>query len=122
MYSVQDKVEISKGKRSSSSSEGEEKSGKRVCPEVHVDLIAAFISASGGDISDFKLSIATGYRTREKVASLVTEKDKSDFRNICQDKSKKLIVYFDGKLVHKQKMDRVAMLVRSQVQEVDCVF
>ena len=113
MYSVQDKVEISKGKRSSSSSEGEEKSGKRVCPEVHVDLIAAFISASGGDISDFKLSIATGYRTREKVASLVTEKDKSDFRNICQDKSKKLIVYFDGKFVdeldpkkvHKQKMD-----------------
>ena len=51
----------------------------------------------------------------------MTEKDKSDFRNICHNKSKKLIVYFDGKLVdeldpkkvHKQKMDRVAMLVRS---------
>ena len=88
---------------------------KGISPEAHIDLNAAFISASGGDISDFKLSIATGYRTREKVASLVTEKDKSDFRNICQaqDKSKKLIVYFDGifvdeldpKKVHKQKMD-----------------
>ena len=92
---------------------------KGISPEAHVDLIAAFISAAGGDISDFKLSIATGYR--EKVASLVTEKDKSYFRKICQDKSKKLIVYFDGKLVdeldpkkvHKEKMDRVAMLVRS---------
>ena len=86
---------------------------KGISPEAHVDLIAAFISASGGDISDFKLSIATGYRTREKVASMVSEKDKSNFRNICQDKSKKLIVYFDGKLVdeldpkkvHKEKMD-----------------
>ena len=52
---------------------------------------------------------------------MVSEKDKSNFWNICQDKSKKLIVYFDGKLVdeldpkkvHKQKMYRVAMLVRS---------
>ena len=86
---------------------------KGISPEAHVDLIAAFISASGGDIIDFKLSITTGYRTREKVASMVSEKDKSNFWNICQDKSKKLIVYFDGKLVHKQKMDRVAMLVRS---------
>ena len=52
---------------------------------------------------------------------MVTEKDKSDFRNICKDKSKKLIVHFDGKLVdeldpkkvNKEQMDRVAILVRS---------
>ena len=86
---------------------------KGISPEAHLDLIAAFIPVSGGVISDFKLSIDAGYRTIEKVASLVTEKVKSDYRNICQDKSKKLIVYFDGKFVdeldpkkvHKQKMD-----------------
>ena len=94
---------------------------KGISPESHVDLIAAFITASGGNLDDFKLSATTGYRTREKVAGLVTEKDKSDFRNICKDKAKKLIVHFDGKLVdeldpkkvNKEKMDRVAILVRS---------
>ena len=94
---------------------------KGISPESHVDLIAAFITASGGNLDDFKLSATTGYRTREKVAGLVTEKDKSDFRNICKDKSKKLIVHFDGKLVdeldpkkvNKEQMDRVAILVRS---------
>ena len=86
---------------------------KGISPEAHLDLIAAFIPVSGGVISDFKLSIDAGYRTIEKVASLVTEKDKRGFLNICLDKSKKLIVYFDCKLVdeldpkkvHKQKMD-----------------
>ena len=92
---------------------------KGISPEAHLDLIAAVITASDGDVGDFKLSRATGYRTREKVADVVTEKDKNNFRKICQ--SKKLIIYFDGKLVdeldpkkvHKEKMDRVAMLVRS---------
>ena len=94
---------------------------KGISPEAHLDLIAAVITASDGDVGDFKLSRATGYRTREKVADVVTEKDKNYFWKICQDKSKKLIVYFDGKLVdeldpkkvHKEKMDWVAMLVRS---------
>ena len=94
---------------------------KGISPESHLDLIAAFITASGGNLDDFKLSRTTGYRTREKVAGLVTEKDKSDFRNICKDRSKKLIVHFDGKLVdeldpkkvNKEQMDRVAILVRS---------
>ena len=94
---------------------------KGVSAEAHVDLVAAFITASGGDVSDFVLSIATGYRTREKVAGIVTEKDKIDFQNICQDRSKKMIIHFDGKLVeeldpkkvNKEKKDRVAMLVRS---------
>ena len=84
-------------------------------------MIAAVIVASGGNIDDFILSRASGYRTREKVASIVTEKDKIEFRNICEDKSKKLILHFDGKLcdeldpmkVDKDKRDRVAMLVRS---------
>ena len=57
-----------------------------ISAEGHVDLVAAFTSASGGDFSDFILSIVTGYRTREKVAGIVTEKDKIEFRNICQDR------------------------------------
>ena len=57
---------------------------KGISAEAHVNLVAAFISASGGDVSDFILSIVTGYRTREKVAGIVTEKDKIEFRNICQ--------------------------------------
>ena len=88
------------------------KKRRRIRPgEAHIDLIGAFISSTFG--GDFKLSVATGYRTREKAAGIVTEKDKSDFWTIYQDKSKKLIVYFDGKLVdeldpkkvHKDKMD-----------------
>ena len=59
---------------------------KGIGAEAHGDLVAAFISASGGDVSDFILSIVTGYRTREKVAGIVTEKDKIEFRNICQDR------------------------------------
>ena len=59
---------------------------QNISAEAHVDLVAAFISASGGDVSDFILSIVTGYRTREKVAGIVTEKDKIEFRNICQDR------------------------------------
>ena len=57
-----------------------------ISAEGHVDLVAAFTSASGGDFSDFILSIVTGYRTPEKVAGIVTEKDKIEFRNICQDR------------------------------------
>ena len=61
---------------------------KGISAETHVDLdlVAVFTSASGGDFSDFILSIVTGYRTREKVAGIVTEKDKIEFRNICQDR------------------------------------
>ena len=94
---------------------------KGISPEAHVDLIAAVIAASGGDLNDFQLSRPTGYRSRDRVASHVVENSKSEFRRICEDKSKKLIVHFDGKLVgeldpkkvHKKKKDRVAMLVRS---------
>ena len=59
---------------------------KGISAEAHVDLVAAFTSAYGGDFSDFILSIVTGYRTREKVAGIVTEKDKIEFRNSCQDR------------------------------------
>ena len=59
---------------------------QNISAEAHVDLVAAFTSAYGGDFSDFILSIGTGYRTREKVAGIVTEKDKIEFRNICQDR------------------------------------
>ena len=94
---------------------------KGVSPEAHVELVAAIISASGGDINDFILSRTSGYRTREKVATTVTENAKSEFREICQDKTKKVMVHFDGKLcseldpkkVNKENRDRVAMLVRS---------
>ena len=94
---------------------------KGISAEAHVDLVAAIITASGGDINDFTLSRASGYRTREKVATSVTENAKSEFRDICQNKSKKVIVHFDGKLcseldpkkVNKEYRDRVAMLVRS---------
>ena len=95
--------------------------GKKISPEAHVDLIAAVITASGGDVNDFTLSRRTGYRSRQKVANFVTQKTKSEFRDICQDRSKKMIVHFDGKLVgeldpkkvHKDQKDRVAILVRS---------
>ena len=50
-------------------------SAKGISAEAYIDLVAAFISASGGDVSDFILSIVTGYRTREKVAGIVTEQD-----------------------------------------------
>ena len=76
------------------------------------------ITASGGDVNDFTLSRATGYRSRQKVANIVTQKTKSEFRDICQDRSKKMIVHFDGKLVgeidpKKDQKDRFAILVRS---------
>ena len=59
---------------------------QNISAEAHVDVVAAFTSASGGDFSDFILSIVTGYRTPEKVAGIVTEKDKIEFRNNCQDR------------------------------------
>ena len=94
---------------------------KGISPQAHVDIIAAVISASGGNIDDFRLSRTTGYRSREKVEKVVADNAKSEFRKICQDRSRKLIVHFDGKLteelapmkIHKEKKDRVAMLVRS---------
>ena len=94
---------------------------KGISPQAHVDIIAAVISASGGNIDDFRLSRTTGYRSREKVEKVVADNVKSEFRKICQDRSRKLIVHFDGKLteelapmkIHKEKKDRVAMLVRS---------
>ena len=94
---------------------------KGISPQAHVDIIAAVISASGGNIDDFRLSRTTGYRSREKVEKVVAANAKSEFRKICQDRSRKLIVHFDGKLteelapmkIHKEKKDRVAMLVRS---------
>ena len=66
-------------------------------------------------------SSSPGQQDTGPVASRVVENSKSEFRRICEDKSKKLIVHFDGKLVgeldpkkvHKKKKDRVAMLVRS---------
>ena len=94
---------------------------KGISPQAHVDIIAAVISASGGNIDDFRLSRTTGYRSREKVEKVVADNAKTKFRKICQDRSRKLIVHFDGKLteelapmkIHKEKKDRVAMLVRS---------
>ena len=87
---------------------------KGISPQAHVDIIAAVISASGGNIDDFRLSRTTGYRSREKVEKVVADNVKSEFRKICQDRSRKLIVHFDGKLteelapmkIHKEKKDR----------------
>ena len=60
---------------------------KGISAETHVDLdLVAVFTSAGGDFSYFILSIVTGYRTREKVAGIVTEKDKIEFRNICQDR------------------------------------
>ena len=47
---------------------------KGISAETHAVITAALISASGGDVNDFRLSRANGYRTREKVAGLVTLK------------------------------------------------
>ena len=68
---------------------------KGISPQAHVDIIAAVISASGGNIDDFRLSRTTGYRSREKMEKVVAANAKSEFRKICQDRSRKLIVHFD---------------------------
>ena len=74
---------------------------KGISPQAHVDIIAAVISASGGNIDDFRLSRTSGYRSREKVEKVVAANAKSEFRKICQDRSRKLIVHFDGKLTEE---------------------
>ena len=40
------------------------------------------ISASGGNIDDFRLSRTTGYRSREKVEKVVAANAKSEFQNL----------------------------------------
>ena len=48
--------------------------GKKISPEAHVDLIAAVITASVGDVNDFTFSRRTGYRSRQKVANILTQR------------------------------------------------
>ena len=56
---------------------------KGISPQAHVDIIAAVISASGGNIDDFRLSRTTGYRSREKVEKVVAANaNKSEFQNL----------------------------------------